>query len=981
MAAIPISAEQFSGSGSISTVPPSGASNSTSSPISSSTNENTKGTPISSDQFSGSGNLSTIPAAGSQDIPGTVTRYAAESADPASTVANPDPTFFQKVFSGTPLVPITPQETSTYPTASGETAGQKIENSSNQGLKLMGSMFANVVSDTPAAAANFLNLLEPWKYPAIAKSLIQGGAHITSAAARDISHGFQTGDWSQFGKDIDKVEITVGNHPLQSALFLDGGLDAAKTGLQGVGDGLTAATDPNTKFIDTQTGQSIIQKMNTVQGFARDIQTSATDPNVKFMDTPTGQSITSLLSNFTRARANITKLFEGKTTLDEHTSTLGDLAQQTVDNTNKYTTAKKTVESFNDQQQQLLQQQNDLKSQLESAKVGEKASIENQIEENQQRMDELNRNTALAQKTLQSLQDQDKELFEQKTNEVNQETANQQKETRINGGFSDTQTSPSLESDLASAVSDISSRAFSHESGLYNENLGNVPFDPSGLIKGFEGMRDALPESGNSASIPKVQDIIDELKLRKILNSGLSDSDIYKSLYDEGIDPKKYEDLNLDQLKKQYPPVTTGNVKSSISSYFDRATKTGDATGSRVGRMEYMNNVDPAYESSFEKIIKENFGQDRVDAIKQNDKNWARLRNNPLFDNDANITLSKIVKNWESFKNALSQLPEGSKFINRVQNFVAERILNNAENLSNPSTFDFSKILKGMSDYKNVLDGSELEQRLQRVANDNKSIENEKAQRVQDLKSSKKQIALESKQKSAELKSQQQRIQSEGKNNLGKLQDQIKTATAQASKISQDAEDIGADTPDFVKSVLKIDSPEKLQSFIEKSGKSAEEIGAVVIQKAFSEVARSLANGEFNPDQIGDAFKIIDKIGSGDSSLRDQLLGSNKPDIEKLRTAYEQYKTEEDQVTKNGKGKTILGRIGNVALGSLLLALGGMGRFFAIRRLISGITPESSTLKAASDFIGSASDALRPVVNTVTPLTPLGGAGKKKVQE
>jgi len=837
----------------------------------------------------------TPAAAGAEQPTGSLSQYQEQSANPASTSVTPTPSAWDKFWSGTPLSPITADETS------GGNGGAE------GGLKLIGSMFANAISDIPAVASGAVQLLEPWKYPAIAKGLVNSAKNITEETAGAISDGLKTGNWSRLGQDVQKAEITIGNHPLQSVLGFEGALSASKF----------------------------------AAGAARDSVIAASDPNVPFEHTPTGQAIKGTIDSINNTKNNIVKLFEHQTTLTEHAQQLNELAKQSIEQNKAYTDAKNTVESF---QENIAEQQaklSDLKTQVESASSEDKANLQEQLNQNQAQMDQAIQDHISAQKDLQTAQDKITQLYTDKVNEVNQETANQMAETRLKSGFD------SQETNLNDSVANFARNAYERESGLYKENLGNAQINSDTIVKGLEDYKDALRNVSKRDSVPYAQGAIDELKLRDIVNSSPDEKVLYKRLNESGIDPKKWENLNPDQLHQEYPPLTSENFKQTRNALYEGISRKANETS----EYQYNNTVKPAFDKAFADAVREQYGSERVDTIRKIDEAWANLKSNPLFDKDAKLSFDKIVKNWSDFSKSVSKVPGGEEMISRIQNFAAERVLANSENPLKPGTFDYNKILKGLDKYENVL-GDQLTTRLLRVAQDNKILEEEQALRTQQLKDQKAQLKQSIKEKVNELKKTKETVIKEATKKAAETKETVASIKAAAKKVESDARDVGADKPDFIKNVQAIDSPEKLQEFLNKSGKTAPELGAVVMRNVFSPVADAVESKDFDPKMIGDALDKIDKLGKGDTTVKSALLGpETEADLKNLRDKYSVW----EKATEGHKGeKTFASRTKDIATGALILAILPFGKFFGYRKLLSGISPSSDSLAALGERLSGA---------------------------
>lgn len=851
-------------------------------------------------------------AAGSDQPNGSIEQYQEQSANPASTASNPDPGLWDRILAGTPLNPITIEDVK----------GQ------SDPLLLIGNIFSNAISDIPAIAHGVVQLIDPRNWGAILSGLVKGASNITGETVGAISDGLTTGNWSRLGQDTQKATITIGNHPLQSLLGLDGALDATSFGV----------------------------------GAARDAALAASDPAINFSDTPTGQMIARTLLKVQVTKANIANLFAHQTTLTEHAVQLADLSKQLADANNEYTSKANTLDSIKQQYADAATKLSEAKNEVANSIGEDKITKQQGLDAAQEQFDKITQDTLNAQKEAQVSADNRSTLLDKIENETHQQAANQKGEAALKSGLGN------QEDNLEGAVSDHVSKSFDEQSELYKQTLGNAKISSDTIIKGLEDYKNKLRDSSKRDSVPLAQAAIDELKLRDIVNSATNEQDLYKKLSDSGVDPKKWENLNPEQLKQEYTPLTSENFKQVRNSLYDGISRKANETS----EYQYNSTVKPAFDKAFGDAIKDQYGSDRLDSIKQIDKAWANLKNNPLFKDGTTITLDKITKDWNDFARSVGKTPGGSALIEQIRNFAAERVMTNAEDSLKQGTFDYSKIVKGVDKYENVL-GKTLSDRLLQTAQDYKNLEDRRALNDQALKENTKSLKESLNEKKTEINKTRQSIIKESTEKIAEKTEKIKQITTTANKIASDAKAIGGDKPDFLNSIQKIDSPEKLTEFLNKTGKSAEEIGSVVLQKEMSPIDEAFKNatvdGKFNeklfdPKIVGDVLDRIDKIGKNDESVRSALLGPEKEEaLNALREKYDEWQKE----SKAHKGNlTLAQRAEKIAKGTLIVTILPFGKFFGYRSILEGILPSGDFISAAvkraklaGKLVGDISPSLR----------------------
>ena len=395
--------------------------------------------------------------------------YANQSANPAVTDTNPTPSWWDKVIAGTPFAPADATDT------------KYDENTSwTKPFVTSAKMLANVFSDAPSILAVIPTaILHPIN---TVTGLVGAVKNITDESVDAISTGLATGDWSQLGQDVQKTEISVMNHPLQTVLLLDGALESSKNVLRGMipeGENVQAYRDSLPKSDPMS---------KSPYGFSGSLGQMGLDTVAK---------IKGYINDIANAKSNLAKAFTTKSTITEHLATI----QQTLSDK---VASMKTVEDLKGKLTAFTEKPKADVAGAEAkvnANAGEQEALKNQLTQEQEKLDELNK---------------------QHTEQTNKTAADQQAEMKLKSGFE----SPT---DMSSAVSKLFKNAFDRASAVYDKTLGSAKIEVGNIIDALEKYKDELFKGSKTKSADVAQGQIDQLKLRQIVGEGGSEQDIYKN--------------------------------------------------------------------------------------------------------------------------------------------------------------------------------------------------------------------------------------------------------------------------------------------------------------------------------------------------------------------------------------------------------------------------------------------------------------------
>lgn len=596
----------------------------------------------------------------------------------------------------------------------------------------------------------------------------------------------------------------------------------------------------------------------------------------------TSKKVKGYINDIDNAQKNIRKAFTTKSTITNHLSTI----QQTLSDK---VASMKTVDDLKEKLNSFTEKPKSDAAGIEekvNANAGEQEKLKNQLAQEQEKLDTLNK---------------------QHMEQTNKMAADQQAEMKIKGGFES-------QMDMGKSVSNLFKRAFDKASAVYDEKLGNAKVQVGNILDSLSNYKDELLKGNKFKSADVAQKEIDQLKLRQIVGEGGSESDIYKKLQNSDVNPKLFEKMNLDQLKARYQPLTSDYLKTAKNSIYNSIEKGADESSLR----EYNETVLPSFDEAFGNAIKDEYGQDTFNKIKETDALWSEFRKNPLSSIE-NPTLNDIQKNWKSFLQSASKIDGGKELITKIQNSVGQQILSNAER---GGEYSANKIQDGIKKYGSMLDDT-TKNRITNVANS-----------ISDTTS---------------IKSQ------EGK--IGEVKTQIKESTQQGNelekqhkKIVDDSKAVGNDSADVEKNIMKIDSMEKLQNFLKTSGKTIKEVTPVIVHALIEQADKEAgkpSGANYDLNVIDNFIAKMDKLGgetSGGQEVNDALLGGKDSPVAKsfneLKDLNEKYKL----LDKTGQ-KSMSSRVLKAAFGAFLAVGGlGFGRFKGISDIRSAF---SSGIKEA----------------------------------
>lgn len=969
-----VSAAEFAGSGPITVSSQGGGSGIGGAPSS----------PVSAESFLGGGSFGVRSPdgssgygsiAGGEGTPGSLQQYAAESANPSG---NQNAGFnFQKLFAGTPLSPITPDIATGQ---DGTTPGKESNiDAFFSPYKQVGSMFANILSDIPAVAAGSVQLINPLNWPSVAEGLVKGAANITSEGLGSINEGIQTGNWNRLEGDLQKATTTLGNHPLQAALALEGALKGA--------EGAANA--------------------------ASDFHSSITDPSVNFKDTPTGSVLNHALDNIGNARENISKLFRsGKSTLDEHAVELGTKADRLISGIKDVNTKSQAFEKFKAQTDDLQKTQSELMKQLEDAKASateegnqRAADLRQQLEDHQDKVLQNRQDALNAEKELNRAKGESyasiRDYMDTKNKAINE----------AHNGFSAGAMMDGNDKVMQSNLQDFLMKGKRNEQGIYNVDLKGGKINPDTVIKGLEEYQTELNKKGQKDSAVRVQKEINNIKMRDIVNREYPETsssmtpqaaemrrlqygagnepipfEMEQALKDAKIPRSEWAGRNISELRNQNPIITLDDYKSLKNTIYSKAVGNGEEGLSNV---LYEKTAAPAFKKAFEDALIDKYGPEQgketIARLDKTDANYHSLIGNPLFEKE-NVSLSDVAKNWKELSDTLPRVEGGRDMIARLQNFAAERIMDMSRNSSRPGEYVASRIESNLDKYGDIFKGTNegeiIRSNIEKAVNELRQGDILQEQHDNAFRKLSRAASEASKQKTIDLSKERTQIERQGNKAIVESKAKAQKAEAiaknveQAQKETQDRiKAVGADKADFIKNVQKIDSPEKLDAFVKKSGLSKTEVGDVALEKLIRESQNELGQNRLEPEldskgnpvigkdekpvidfakyDAAKAGKLIDKIestfGGGDQDVQRELLGQTKEMADRgelserqqqlldLRKSYDEWVK-----AKNSKAKTLAGRATNLLLGGLILAVSPYGKFFGIRKVVSALTPDAS---------------------------------------
>lgn len=734
-------------------------------------------------------------------------------------------------------------------------------------------ILANTFSDAPSVLKGITQLIT---HPInSAKGIADYYSGIATDAFSAIKESIKSGNMTAINTAIDSAEKNVIDHPLQAIMAYEG----AKGAVEG---GVDIAKDVNDKGVKQtaidkgqqalETGKQIAQKVGDSFKSAKNFLSGNSDD-------PRFKSKSAIHVATLKAASNLDSVLDAQKKVDDLTAKVKSFADQ-------------NQKDSEENKKQLDTKEGDIKD--TGIKIGQK-SIE-------QRQAELQLKTA--QNELADIQEQQKQI-------ANNAATSTQSEMSKNGFGSIP--------DMSKAVTDFFKSAKDNLSKVYDDKLGNAKISLGSVFTGISKFQDYLRGISDTKTLKAIQPMIDNLKIRDIVGKAGDDiKSIVGELTKQNIDPKLWQNMTEDEIKKQYPPLTSDNIKGTRNNI--EATIRDNNTDALKN---FSTNVMSAFKDTFRNAIGETYGQDTLDKLDANDKNWSEIAKNPLSSKE-NPSLADVQKNWKQFTQNAAQLPEGDALIKKIQNYTGEQILDAAETRGE---YSVKKIETGIKKYADII-GDSVKEKLTGVADLIDQKTPEQTAKEQEIDTTKKQVES-TKQQKEDLKAQK-----------GQQVFEQKELKEKQSKIDADTKAIGTDSADIMNKIKGIDTMDSLKNFIEKTGKTIEDVRSVVLQSIIENVDKEAGkdkNAPFDVNRINDYISQVNKIG-GDGpegqKVNDEMLGEDG------RKAFNDVKAKVDEYNKlkTTKGKTAAARLVQASFGAALLTI-GFGRFFGARQLLQSVSP------------------------------------------
>lgn len=734
-------------------------------------------------------------------------------------------------------------------------------------------ILGNTFSDAPAVLKGMVQLVT---HPInSAKGIAEYYGGIASDAFNAVKESIKSGNMQAINAAVDNAEKSVIDHPLQAIMAYEGAKGAVEGGVDVVKDvnekGVKqTAVDKGQQALEQ--GKQIAQKVHDSFKTAKNVLTGDTE-NPRF------RSKSAIHQMTVKAASNLDDVLNAQ-------KKVADLSAKVK------SFADKTAKEAEANQKQLETKKGQVKE--TGIKIAEK-SIE-------QRQAELELKTA--QNELNDIQQKQKDIGNQAG------TATQSEMSK--NGFGSIP-------DLSKGVTDFFKAAKENLSKVYDDKLGNAKINLDKVFSGITKFQDYLRSISDTKTLKVIQPMIDNLKIRDIVaKAGDDNTALTRALSKSGVDPRMWHDLDFDRIRQDFPPLTSENIKGTRNNIEETIRQNNTDALKNFGT-----NVKDAFKDVFKDAIKDTYGQESVDKLNENDKNWSELMKNPLSSKE-NPTLADVQKNWKSFTDNAKQLPEGESLIQKIQNYTGEQILNAAESRGEYSA---KKIESGIKKYSDII-GEDVKQKLNDVSD---LVSQKTPEQV-----SKEQQITETKQKVDETKQQKEDLKSQKSTQLVEQKD----LQDKQSKINADAKEIGADSSEIMKNIKSIDTIDSLNSFLEKSGKSIEDVRSVMAQSVIENVDKEAGrdpNAPFDVNRINQYINAMNKIG-GDGpegqAVNDEMLGEDgRKLINETKKGIDEYNR-----FKSMKSKTASARIIQGSFGALLMTI-GMGRFFGARQIYEAFKP------------------------------------------
>lgn len=599
-----------------------------------------------------------------------------------------------------------------------------------------------------------------------------------------------------------------------------------------------------------------------------------------------------------------------KSSLAAQVKTVSDVIDKKIDATKTLNDATKTLESFSDKQKDLeTQKGKEITGTDEEIAAKKKAQIENTSE-----YQKAKNNLSLAKIAMDHLNEQHDAAVTDAAKSTQSEMATK--------GFS------SL-SDMQNGISNLARFAKEKLSDVYDQTLGSAKLSMNNVLSGFDKLQDYFKRTQEKGSLSKeMQGHADTLAIRDFVTKTGADA---KTMYQEmgkpdsilsKIDKKTKNELQgmtPEEIQKKYPPLTSEDAKATLNNIREEIRQNNPSA-----LKQFDENVGSAFKDAFRDAVKGEYGQERLSKIDATDRDWADLKKSSLFSKE-NPTLNDIQSGWKEFTTAASKLPEGEVLIKKIQSYTAEQILDGAER---QGKYDFKKVATGFKKFGDVL-GEEEKAKLQGVLDMNEQAVTSKAESAAKIKESDQAIKDSFKTSQETLKQGQKESETTKKG----LQDE-------QDKIQNDMKDIGTTAEDVYKKITGISSVAELKDFLNKTGKSIDEVRAVTLQsivESWNKEAGLAPNAKYNLDNIPALVKKFDDLGGNGpeaQKVSNEILGDKgKKFVNDLRDESKDLKE-----AKSAKNKSAAKRAITATIGALLTAMGHvfMGPHMIIRGLSGG---------------------------------------------
>lgn len=730
-------------------------------------------------------------------------------------------------------------------------------------LKQIGKTAVNIVSDFPSIVQGAANMVI---HPIDSvKGMVKYYGDIATETLGAIKEAVKTGDLTRIGEDIQKAEIAMIDHPLQTVLAFEGARAITKGAMRPV-ETATKAADVITSGLDAS--------------------------KAKFLSVKQGMKDKGIN-------------FQSDSVLHQKTLEVGDTIGQIVEKNKAIADSQKELTSMTEKAAAKLKG----KTEEIGAKTIEQTQKELELQKNKAELADL---AKIQKEQVKTASDTTKSEFASK-------------------GFT------SLK-DMQTNLKDFFGSVKEKLGTVYEENLGNAPVQLDGFFSGIAKVQDYLRGISDTKTLKALNPIIENLKMRDMMTKYAGDEKgFFNALAKEGIEPKYG---SLAEYAQEYPPLTSENFKGT-RNVIKQTIKDNNLDALK----NYDKNVTPNITKDFRDAIQKEYGDATLGRLDAADKAWADLMDNPLVKQDA-PTLTDITKNWDAFLKNAEQLSEGQALVEKMQNYAGEQILERARQSS--GEYSTTTLNTDLKKYSNIL-GDDAKAKIEGVISLNNTLSK----------------AVETTKEVVEKK----------KTEVAKAKEEVKKLTEEQTQIKKEAKSIG-ETPDKVISTIKnIKTVDELNSFMEKTGKSIEDIRKITIQSIIEKVDPKLIedkNVPFDVEKTGEVIKELKEIGKSEDGIEYKKVNNEILGEEGIKTIVDlEKKFEEYKNLKTAAGKNSAGRLIKGAFGAMLVAFGHFiwGGIEVARALTGGA-------KSVKDITGRERPAQK---GTPTPKKPVVSPKTKAV--